>query len=183
MALDLSGATPPPTRPGTSGSKRRTSSKAYEEALAEKRAERADGVNGLFQLGAFGFVMAGQVADAGACAEHGPRIANEAAALAEQNERVAKVVDYVTAIGPFAALFAAVMPFGLQLLLNHGRIPYVPMLAGMGVLPAEMMEQRAAIEQQRQAAAMHEAMREAQAELARQEAQTRAAAEAQRNAA
>jgi hypothetical protein len=124
--------------------------------------------------------MFGQVADAGACAQHGENISNEVAALAETNEPIAKAVDFITGVGPYAALIAAVLPFGLQILLNHGRIPNAPILAQFGVVPPQLMQQRAALEAEAQQAAMMQQFAEQQeaAQRKQREAQERMAATA-----
>lgn len=107
------------------------------------------------------------IADAGACSQHGPVISQEAATLAETSEPLAKAIDFVTAVGPFAALFAAAMPFALQILLNHGRIPNVPQLAQFGVVAPEVMMQRAELEAQRQQMELAQMMRDQQEEIQR----------------
>lgn len=128
-----------------------------------KRDERAEAVNGLFQLGQFGCIMTGQYADAAAIGLHGEKISGEIVKLANQNERIGKAVDYLNEVGPYAGLITAVMPLVLQLLANHKRIPAgkVPGVSDPEVLTAQMQASLA-----RQAA---EARREADREF--QEAQ------------
>lgn len=80
--------------------------------------------------------MFGNYADAAAIGMHGPPISAEIVNLADQNERIAKAVDYLLEAGPYAGLVTAVLPLVLQLLANHNRIPAdkVP-----GVLPPEAL--------------------------------------------
>jgi hypothetical protein len=105
-----------------------------------KRDGRAEAVNGLFQLAQFGCVMTGQYADAAAVGIHGEKISGEVVKLANQNERIAKAVDYLNEVGPYAGLITAVMPFVLQILANHKRIPAdkVPGVSDPEVLTIQM---------------------------------------------
>ena len=166
MALDLSNQTPPTPRGEPT---RKNPSKTSARAQAAKTQEREDGLNGLFQLGAFAALTFGQHADAGACATHGPNISREVATLAENNDSIGKTVDYLTGVGPYAALIAALMPFTLQILVNHNRIPNSPALAQFGVYPPEMLAQQATLQAQQQQAALAEQLRAQQEELQRQQ--------------
>lgn len=152
MALDLStppgGSTPPPRR----GPGRPKGSTSQAQTMKTKRAEREEGLNGLFQIAAAGCLMGGQAADGAAIAEHGPNIAREAATLADTNEKIGKVLDYLGSVGPFAGLLATTMPLVLQVLVNHKRLPMVPVLQQMGV------KDPAALEAQAKAAAMRQAI-------------------------
>lgn len=133
MALDLTRtASPPPA-------KTRATPRVDTKKQAEVTSTRAEGLNGLFQIGAAGCMMAGQYADAGAFSKHGPTISDEAAKLAETNESFAKTLDYITAIGPYAGLLTAVVPFVLQILVNHHRLPAEP-LQQLGVDNPAVME-------------------------------------------
>jgi hypothetical protein len=79
-------------------------------------------VNGLFQVATLGFTAKGMYADAAAIAIHGPNVSRELATLAESDERIASVIDYLTTAGPYTGLIMAVLPFALQIAANHGRI-------------------------------------------------------------
>lgn len=98
--------------------------------------KREEAINGLFQLGGFGLIVAGQHADAGALGKYGPGIAREAAKLAETNDGVANLIDYLTEAGPYAGLVTACMPLLLQILANH-KIMRAENLAGAGVVAPE----------------------------------------------
>lgn len=171
MALDLSGPkTPPPAKRPTP---------AQRQATA-KTGEREEGLNGLFQIAAAGCLMGGQVADGAAVSTHGPNIAREAAQLAETNERMGRLLDYLTAVGPFAGLLAAAMPLGLQILVNHGKLPVVPALQQFGIVPPGALEAQAKAdaarqmaEYQRAQAAAEEELRELQRDEARRQHEAR----------
>lgn len=133
MALDLTKpVTPPPAH-------KREAASANKRNSAKVTSGREEAVNGLFQIAGALCLMAGQLPDAGTCAMHGPEISKQAALVAESNEGVAKVIDYITAVGPYAGLLAAAMPFALQILVNHKRIP--PGL--MGTVAPEMLAAQA----------------------------------------
>jgi hypothetical protein len=158
MALDLSSTPKPPP------AKARQQAQQAKRS-AGKRAERQEGVEGLFQVGAAVAMIVKQPADAAAFATHGPDIAREAATLAETNEGVGRTLDYITAVGPFAALFAAVMPFALQLMVNHNRLPAAP-LAAMGVVDPGTLANQARLDALQKQAEMERAAQQATRELA-----------------
>lgn len=165
MALDLSQPlAPPPRKPRSGISATPASSKAVEKAREARVSEREDGLNGLCSLAAIPLVATGNLADLGAVSTHTPAICHEAAALAETNDKVAKVIDRVIAVGPFAGLIAATVPLVLQILVNHGRLP-AAMFGQFGVVPPEMMQHRASIELQKQAADLARMEAEAQRDL------------------
>lgn len=83
--------------------------------------------------------MARQYADAATVGMHGPNIARELAALADDYEQVAKPIDVLIQAGPFAALLAVLLPFGLQLAANHKLIDASSMV-GSSVIPPEVLE-------------------------------------------
>lgn len=125
---------------------RQASGKAAAKVVTQKQQEvtkqtsaRETAVNGVLQLGHFGLILARQYADAGALAQHGPAIAHEVAELAATNEKIAKSVDYFLEAGPYAGLITAVMPFALQLMVNH-RLVKAELVAGGGVVPPEALE-------------------------------------------
>jgi len=144
MPIDTTSAPPPVSKSGkttpiTTQAKPPRQQKVKEQkAPSGKLGARAEALNGFMQAGAFGLIVAGQPADAGALGKYGPGIADEAAKLAEQNDGVARVIDYVTEVGPYAGLFTAAMPLVLQLLANHG-VMKPEQLAGAGVVPPEAL--------------------------------------------
>lgn len=175
MAVDFSAATvtPPPTRKG--GRPR-----AQAQTVTTKRHEREEGLNGLFQVVSAGLLMARQPADAAAVAEHGPNISREAAILADQNGNVAKALDYITAVGPFAALLGAAMPLVLQILANHGTIPAAA-LAPMGVKDPKALQAQYEADALREYLAAQAEQQQALEQLAEVQREAQARALAQQN--
>jgi hypothetical protein len=81
-------------------------------------------------------------ADAGAIQIHGPNVARETASLADQDERIGKGLDYLISAGPYAGLLTALLPLGMQIAANHGRIDAKAASGLGGVMPPEMLEAR-----------------------------------------
>lgn len=108
-------------------------------AVNLKTQERAESINGFGQLGQAVLLMVKQPADAGAVAAHWPNISLEIAKLADTDERVARMIDNLETVGPYAGIITAVMPFALQILVNHDKLPAEPM-ANMGILTKRAME-------------------------------------------
>ena len=125
---------------------------------------REQELTGYLQAGSLVCVMKGWYADAGALSVHGPAFIHELSAMAETDEKVAKIVDYFVAAGPYTKLLAAALPLILQFGVNHGRIPADAAGSG-GIVPPETLEARVKADIARlQAEAIREAQ-EAQAEL------------------
>lgn len=160
MALDLKKNDPKaPPRKATPNTKTPATTPAGD---ATRIAVREEGVKGLFDLGAGVALMLRSPADAGACVVHGPKVSYEVAVFAEQDEKIGALVDKLTALGPYAALFSAILPFGIQIAVNHGALQ-PGMFAQFGVMTPEALQARAAAEALQQ-----------QAELMRQQAQAEA---------
>lgn len=159
MPIDMSAAkAPPKKRAGGSAPA------AQQQVQTLSRNElRRDGMLGLAQLVQGGLLLFGQFADAGAIGQHFPPIASELSNIADTNETVAKPIDILIEVGPYGALIAAVLPFGLQLAANH-RLINASMLAGQGVVPPEVLEaQMKAQVMQMQADAMRKQQQAVQA--------------------
>jgi hypothetical protein len=129
-------------------------------------AERIDAVDGVFQLVGMGLVMGGQFADAGAIDMHGHNVSIEVAELAGKNEGVAKVVDTLLTVGPYAGLVIAVMPMVLQLMVNHKVIPVEKMPPTSGIVDPKSLEAQVKTAMAKQAIEALQAQREAEEELA-----------------
>lgn len=129
-----------------------------------KRNAREEGVNGLFQLATAMCMMTGQNTDAMAFATHGPKISPEIATIAEDYDKVGEVIDKLIAVGPFAGLLTAVLPLGLQLMVNHGK-GNPAMFTEFGVVSRETLEASGQAAALRQATAAVEAQRQAEAEF------------------
>lgn len=132
---------------------------------------RQEALNGVLQVGQLATLAFGQFSDAGAIGMHGPKLASEVVALAENNSKVASKVDLLIEIGPYAGIVAAAIPFLAQLFVNHG-IVKAEMFANAGVVPPEQLEQQMkltmmhqALEVQRQQMEMQREMEEARAEF------------------
>lgn len=136
---------------------------------------RQEAVEGIGQIAGLGCIMVGWFSDAGAINMHWPDVASEAADMADANEGVAKAVDMLLQIGPWAGMVTALMPLVLQCLVNHRVLP-ADKLAGANVVKPEVLESQVktamaqqaieAMRQQRQAEAELAAMREEFAEFA-----------------
>lgn len=158
--------TPPPLR-----AERATRPTASAKRASGKLAAREEAANGIGQLVAFGFMISGQLADAGAVGEHWPNISHELAVTAENDAKLAKGLDKLLEVGPYGSLIIAVLPLAGQILANHGVVKPEAM-AGIGVVHPESLEadvkasmamQAAdAVHRQRQA---EEALRQAQASM------------------
>lgn len=97
--------------------------KKAELTASGKLTARTEAIASLGQFAQMPLMITKQFADAGAISLHWPKISEEIAKLADSNEQVAKIVDPLMQVGPYAGLIAAVMPFVVQILVNHGRVP------------------------------------------------------------
>ncbi len=117
-------STPPPARKTPAAAK-----PAVEPQLTKDRRETLTGFGMMAQVPLIGFRL---FADAATVGVHVPRIAKELAVLAETQEQVAAFIDPLIKVGPYTGLVTAVLPFLLQVGVNHGRVP-----AGtIGTVPA-----------------------------------------------
>lgn len=87
-----------------------------------------DGVAGLLQIPAFILASAGRLNpvleyDGIAVAVATPNIAEAVNALAQEEPRVAAVLDKILQVGPYGALLGALVPLVAQIAVNHKRIP------------------------------------------------------------
>lgn len=98
-------------------------------------------LQGYGQIAASICVMRGWYADAGAISVHAPPLLHEIAVLADTNESVGKLVDYLCAAGPYTALFAAALPLAMQLAANHGRIDATRTNVA-GIVPPDVLDAR-----------------------------------------
>lgn len=86
------------------------------------------GVVGLLQIPAFVLGILGRRneafgLDAATVTLHSGNIAEAVNETAQQDERIAAALDKMLEVGPYGALFAAMMPVALQIAANHGKIP------------------------------------------------------------
>lgn len=138
--------------------------------VEEKPMTRQDAVEGMFQLAGLACITFKQYADAGAIAIHTENISKEVVKIADQDERIASAIDSFLKVGPYAGLIGAVLPLVLQISVNHKMLP-ADKLAGMDILPPEMLEARIKTEMaQMQLEALKE-QQKAEAELAKMRAE------------
>lgn len=98
--------------------------------------QRTEAVAGLGQLAQVPLLATKQFADAGAVGLYWPSISKEIAELAETQEPIANLIDPLMKIGPYTGLVAAILPFFMQIAVNHGRV--AP--GSMGTVPASTLE-------------------------------------------
>jgi hypothetical protein len=149
--------TPPPRR-----DTQNTKASVTVQTITEQRAEAVDGI---FQLVGLGCIITGQYADAGAIALHSPPISVEVAELASKNDGIAKAVDTLLQVGPYAGLVAVVMPLVLQLLANH-KIVSAEKMANVNVVKPEVLEAQIKTQMAKQAMEALQAQAFAEEELA-----------------
>lgn len=123
-----------PPRKTPSATPRPTVTIAAVPKVLTPHEKRAEGVTGWAQLGA---AMMYQVPalrpDAAVIAHYGPAFAEEAANVADEDQRAAALLDKIAGMGPYAALVSILMQAGMQIAVNHGW-----MRAGaMGTLPPD----------------------------------------------
>jgi hypothetical protein len=171
MAVEVTTAQAPPRSAKTANRPMTTSRPAKARQPSGALAAREEAVNGLFQVGTFGLIIAGQHADAGALGKYGPSIATEIAKLAEVNDGVAHVVDYLLEAGPYAGLITAVMPLALQVMVNH-KMAKAEHLSGAGVVPPETLAAQVKTDMARQQIEALQAQQAAEAEMSRLMAET-----------
>jgi hypothetical protein len=82
--------------------------------------------------------------------------------LAESNDGIASVVDYLTEAGPYMGLLTVMLPFVLQLAANHGRIDASKLSPEFGVYPPDVLEGRVRSEMEAKRAQMREAAQAAE---------------------
>jgi hypothetical protein len=96
--------------------------KTVAVAADEKTEARTAAVAELGSFAQIPLLLTKQYADAGALSLHWPKIAGEIGKLAATNEQIAKLVDPLMTVGPYAGLITAIMPLVAQIAVNHGRV-------------------------------------------------------------
>jgi hypothetical protein len=126
---------------------------------AAPRPTREENVRALWDTAGALLILRGNYADAGAISMHSAPITREVVRLADQDEKIGKLIDQLGAVGPFGGLLMAVLPFAMQVAANHGRID-ASRAAGFGNImePADL-EKRIRLE-------MEQARRQWESELA-----------------
>jgi hypothetical protein len=157
MAIDMSGVTTPRRTSGRVPTRKATSTVTQEPE--SRRDVRYEGLNALGQTGQGLLLVTGFVADAGAVGKFWPGIAHELSNLAETNETIAGVADFLVKTGPYTALITAVLPLAMQIAVNHNMVSPV-IGAGLGAVPKDVLEAQMMAEVMQQQA---QAMRQQQA--------------------
>jgi hypothetical protein len=129
--------------------------------------QRKDALDGLGQLAQVPLLATKQFADAGAVGIHWPNISKELSELAESQEAIANFIDPLIKVGPYTGLVAAILPFFMQIAVNHGRVA----AGAMGTVPANALS--AQIEAGLAAAEMEALQTQLEAEKAAQQIRDR----------
>jgi hypothetical protein len=96
-------------------------------------------LTGIVQLG-WGALAMTSPADAGALKLHGPRLVEAVNDLAQENAKVAAGIEWLTTGSTYGAVVMVTVPLILQVMANHGRLPY-ERVAALGVRdPEELAE-------------------------------------------
>lgn len=87
-----------------------------------------DGIAGLLQIPAFILASAGRLNpvleyDGLAIAIATPNIAEAVNSLAQEEPRVAAVLDKILQVGPYGAILGALVPLAAQIAVNHKKMP------------------------------------------------------------
>lgn len=151
--------------------------KAKATAAAEQTNARAKAVFETLTIPVAGLSILGQstgnasfVADGIVLADASPGIAMAVAQIADQDARIAGLVDRLVATGPYAALFTAMLPVAMQIAANHSDA-LAAGLAGLGAKSRDDVLRAAADRAQTaQRAADQSAQAEARAEARAREA-------------
>ena len=136
VAIDTSALKAPPRKRATA--QKAISAVPQQSTISLATQRRNEGLMGLGQLAQGLCIMSGQYADAATIGRMFPPVALETAKLAEHYDWLAKPLDTIIEVGPFGALLAAVIPFGLQIAANHKLID-ANKLSGQGIVPPEIL--------------------------------------------
>ena len=118
--------------PPISGTKRSTAAPKKSTSVKQDRKEALEGFGQLAQVP---LIATKQYADVGAFSVHWPNVAREVAELAESQPVIANVIDPLIKIGPYTGLVAAILPFVMQIAVNHGRVA----AGALGTVPANSL--------------------------------------------
>lgn len=110
---------------------RNTSSRPKTTKIPASRAARTEALTGLGQLAQVPLIATKQHADAAVIGKYWGNISQEVATLAESQPAIAKFVDPLLNVGPYAGLVVAVLPMVLQVMVNHG----IAQPGAMGTVP------------------------------------------------
>lgn len=144
------------------------SGKESEKTPQELREEACNGILQIVQLGCITF---GLFSDAGAIGMFGPPLVEESVKLADNNKQIAKKMDLLVEVGPYAGIVGAAIPFAAQILVNH-KIVKPEAFANAGVVSPDILEtqmkttmMKRAMESMQQQYQMEKEMRAMQEEM------------------
>lgn len=80
---------------------------------------RSDALCGFGQLAQVPLMATKQYADVGTITAHWPGVAHEIAKLADSQPKIAQLIDPLLQVGPYTGLITALLPFVLQIAVNH----------------------------------------------------------------
>ena len=148
-------------------------------AAAPKRASgkqnlREEAANGIGQMLAFGAMVSGNLADAGAIGMHWPDMAHEAAVIAETDSTMAGLLDKLLEVGPYGKLIILGLPLVAQVLVNH-RLVKPEAMAGAGVVHPDALAAQVKADMARKAMQAMREQQQAEQELQRMTAEMQAA--------
>jgi hypothetical protein len=83
---------------------------------------RKNGLAGYAQIGQLLCGIRGAHADAETIRMYGPDMCGAIADMADEDENIARGIDFLCAGGPYTALLAAAVPMAFQFAANHNRI-------------------------------------------------------------
>jgi hypothetical protein len=83
---------------------------------------RKNGLAGYAQIGQLFCGIRGAHADAETIRMYGPDMCGAIADMADEDENIARGIDFLCAGGPYTALLAAAVPMAFQFAANHNRI-------------------------------------------------------------
>lgn len=125
---------------------------------------RWDNMASFLQIGIAASVFTKNYADAGAIAMHGPDFTKALAKQADKNEKLAKLLDYLGAIGPYSEILGAGLPLVLQIMANHKRVP-AEAVANFGVVPPRMLETKVRLEIKQQEAELMQQLKDQEQQI------------------
>ncbi len=147
----------PKKRPGGRPPKAKQQVKAEKPRTQSARTDFTEPLDDVARL-AWGVLAVTAPADAAAVKTHAPGMVKAWNALAQENQAVARGIEWLTTGSAYGAVVMATVPLVLQVLANHGRLDH-RQLGGLGIAdPAVLAEITAAdIELMQQAAEAHAA--------------------------
>jgi hypothetical protein len=110
--------------------------------VSSRAKAREEALNDWGRLGQMVCIFRGMYADAGAIAEHGPKLTREMALMGDSNEKIAKWLDYAAESGPIMGAFGAALPLVMQLMANHGKIDAEKLPPEAGIVSPKLLEER-----------------------------------------